>query len=575
TTRYEFGEPGSTVTRELPRDIYYWYVVHPKVTDENVYYIHPNSSDPNTPTDPSQGGRFWREYLFFHNDSSYPADNSGSTSDGEDDYPLPGIGPPLLKDLLEGVDVLFNGTTWFAPGGNYSRFQVTGEDDVRPLDYGNHAVIRVSNWVGKTLILNQQEVSDGERPIQPVRIAHHHNGNCGELQDLTTAAARTALIPATGVLLLGEDHVWIEFYENGWHQWDNYWSDGGSVIDNFNNYWVGWGERGGSGIHKHNGDDDAWEVTDQYIPEEDLNYVTLRILDNNGDPVDGARVLVISYWLKVNVEGFQVEIPFPCIWNYTDSNGETLFKLATQERANGNHNFTFKIISKVGSTESGKIELEHGQDYTFMFYLEGSAPEPELDYAPQSNPNPLDPRFKLGVNYQVIQGLQRPRNLLTGHYHPQEIPPEETPESPVLDFLGNHIDSFITTGQEISNFLRGYSFESYEFSENSNSNSLEFVLTEDDDWYFTLSNRDSIETTKVVELNLELLFKPPPYSVKIVEPVNGAHLQIGGIIAISGIVTNETELMDLEISTDGGSTWTSIGVVGNEWTYYWNTASLD
>jgi hypothetical protein len=575
TTRYRFGEPGNVVERELPRDIYYWFIVHPKITDENVYYIHPDDADSNHPTDPSDGGRFWREYLFYHADSAYPLDDSGAPDDGIDDYPNPEVSPPLLKDLLDGVDILFNGTTWFAPGGNYTNFKNTGEDDRRPFDYGYHAIIRVSNWVGKTLILNQQEVSDTERPIQPVRVAHHHNGNCGELQDLTTAAARTALIPATGILLLGEDHVWIEFYDNGWHQWDNYWSDGGSVIDMFDNYWVGWGQRGGSGITKHMGDDDAFEATDHYIPKEDLNYVTIRVVDNNGDPVDGARVLVISYWLSVDIEGYQVEIPFPCIWNYTDSNGETLFKLATQEIPGGNQNFTFKIISKVGSTESGKMELEHGQDYTFTFPLEGSTPCPELDTNAQSDPNPADPNYRFGIDYQVISATQHPRNLLTGNYHPKEIPSARLPDSPASDFAGNHIDSFITSEDEFIEFLKGYNFDSYRYYENHNLQSYDFDLPDDTSWYFVLSNRDSIETTKVVEIIINLDFKPPSYSVKITNPPDSSQLSFGDIVTITGIITNESELQSLRLTTDFGITWVYPNLAGNQWIYDWNTASLN
>jgi hypothetical protein len=574
TTRYKVGKPGNITQRELPKDIYYWYIVHPKITDENVFYVHPDDSDPNHPTDPADGGRFWREYLFFHADESYPPDNSGSPNDGDDDYPAPGISPPLLKDLLEGVDVLYNGTTWFAAAGNYSSFKETGEDNIRPFTYGNHAVVRVSNWVGKTLILNQQEVTEDERPLQPVRIAHHHNGNCGELQDLTAAAARCALIPAAGVLLLGEDHVWNEFYENGWHQWDNYWSDGGSVIDNFNTYWVGWGERGGSGVWKMGGDDDTWEVTDHYVPEEDLSYVTVRVVDNNGDPVDGARVIVITYWLTVDIEGYQISVPFPAIWNYTDSNGEILFKLATQTRTNGNHNFTFKIISKVGSTQSGKLELEHSQNYNFTFTLEGSAPNPELNSNELPDPSPLNPEYRLGIDYQVKSGVQFPRHPVTGNYHPEEIPPKRIPESSVGDFLGNHIDSFMTPEQEFYEFMKGYNFDSYQYLQNSNSDAFEFDLPHENDWYFVLSNRDSIETAKVVNLTLNLYFKVPPHSVKIFEPVNGAELNIGEIIAISGFVTNESELLSLKLSTDGGGNWTYLSWIDNNWTYIWDTSSV-
>jgi hypothetical protein len=561
TTRYKFGEPGSTVYRELPRDIYYWYIVHPKVTNENVFYIHPDDTDPNHPTDPSNGGRFWREYLFYHADSAYPPDNSGAPDDGVDDYPQTKA-PPLLKDLLSGITTLWNGTTHFAPAG-------------RAEDYGDNALVRVSNWVGWTLVLNQQEVSDSERPIQPVRIAKHHNGNCGELQDLTVPAARTALIPASGVLLLGEDHVWIEFFESGWHQWDNYWSHGGSVIDNFNNYWGNWGQRGGSGIMKHGGDDDAWEVTDHYIPEEHLNNVTIRIVDNSGNPVDGARVLVISYWLKVDIEGYQVEIPFPCIWNYTDSNGETLFKLATQTIPNGNKNFTFRVISKVGGFESTKIELEHNQDYTFTFPLEGSAPNPVLDTNKLPNPNPPNPEYRIGASYQVVSSYQKPRNLETGNYHPLEIPHARIPDTIANDHGGNHIDSFIADSSEFEYYLKGYNFDSYEFGENVNSYSLGFDLPDTNTWYFVLSNRDSIETTKVVSLTLELFFNVPPYQIKITDPQNGASLNLGGIIPISGIVTNESELVSLELSMDGGSTWTTITQSNGQWTYLWDTSFLD
>ncbi len=271
TTVYRVRD-GATVSEvTLPAIIYYWYIVMPKITDEQPGYIDPDSG---ARTAPDAGGRFWREYLYYHNDSAYPADRD--PSDDLDQYPTDRA-PPLLRDLLIDVDYLWNRTPFVAPGG-------------RDAHYGDHALIRVSNWVAKTLILNQQEVSDDERPIQPVRIAHHHNGNCGELQDLTVAAARTALIPAAGVLLLGEDHVWIEFYEGGWHQWDNYWSDSGSVIDRADTYWQGWGERGGSGITRWRSDDRTTEVTPRYVPANNLSTITIRVLDRNRVPVDGARV---------------------------------------------------------------------------------------------------------------------------------------------------------------------------------------------------------------------------------------------------------------------------------------------
>jgi len=171
---------------ELPRDIYYWYIVHPKITDEIPTYIKPETGNPARPED---GGRFWREYLFYHADAEYPQDPGGGVCYPKDEP------PPLLKEKLKGVKILWNCTAHRSPKG----YDDDGHNNGRPWDYGDHAMERVSNWVQKTICLRASEDDDGSRPIQPVRIAYEHNGNCGELQDLSTAGGRTALIPPQGV----------------------------------------------------------------------------------------------------------------------------------------------------------------------------------------------------------------------------------------------------------------------------------------------------------------------------------------------------------------------------------------
>jgi hypothetical protein len=567
TVKYYFNDTWKKDTRYLPRDIYYWYVVHPKITDEVPTYINPDTGEPAPPPT----GKFWRDYLFNHNDSAYPADpyidNNG---DNITDFKYPrDENPPLLSEKLEGIKTLYNGIPYNAPRG----YANDGHNNTRPWGYKDHAIEAVSNWVAKTLPLNQQEVTDEERPIQPVRIARHHNGNCGELQDLTSAAARTALIPATGILLLAEDHVWGEFYEDGWHQWDNYWSDGGSVVDNFDNYWVGWGQRGGSGITKWHGDDHTTEVTGRYIPEEDISHVTTRVLDRNGYPVDGARVMVGSHWLTGGMSEYQVSLPFPSIWNYTDANGECEFMLATQEgKADGNKNFSFKVISKVGNAEQGKTELEHGVDYIFQFDLEGTVPKSNLRANDQSSPdNITNPNYKMEIEFEVQQGTQFPPNPQVGNVHPHDIT------------TALQIDTFICNSTNFIDFGCGYGFDCYELKRNNETNKYSFDVPYKDDWYFVLSNEDAIETMKSVLVKINL-YEYPQYipEVSIKNPPNGKQFVLGDEIQINGTASDyDGEIVNIELEITGEGYNIKFPLSGYlqddmyYWTFVWNTTDLE
>ncbi|MEM2899639.1 MAG: Ig-like domain-containing protein [Thermoplasmata archaeon] len=464
---------------ELPTEIYYWFIVMPKITDEMPNYIDPESGQP---LDKQLGGKFWRDYLFNHNDTEYPPDPDAN-GDGIPDVCYPKeFSPPLLKEKLQNITILYDGIPYNAPSG----IDNMGRNNSRPFGYKLHAIEIVSNWVAKTLPINQAESADDERPIQPVRIARHHNGNCGELQDLTVAAARACLIAARGVCLIGEDHVWNEFYDRGWHQWDNYWSDSGSVIDNFGNYWYDWGKRGGSGIFATNGDGFSYQVTEEYIPKESQSIIKFHVTDSDGNPVDGARVYAYSHWLmehSVELPGLGlVTIPMPAIWNFTDENGNCTFVLSA-------NNFTFYIVSKTGNYEVEKTFVGEGQILNFDVRLQGristlrnNGTNENLDVSKSS-------KKSLIVKLTLTHICQYPQNPIDGSTHPYLI-------SGLGSIYIMNISNYIKYKKgEQFDYLRKFTFDNVQ-------KTVEFILnsTLGNKLAIVISNRHTIESQATIQL---------------------------------------------------------------------------
>ncbi|MDG6225914.1 MAG: Ig-like domain-containing protein [Candidatus Thermoplasmatota archaeon] len=412
TARYNMKAGSEYLSIEIPRDIYYWGVVHPRITEEELAYIDPETGNK---ADPSSGGRFWREYLWEHADPSYPAGPVYPDDwTGPKAYYPTEFSPPLLKDVASTPLILWDMQPYEPPTG----FDHAGEVNNRPWDLRDHAIEKVSHWVGKTLVLNKQESPENERPNQPVRIAHLHNGNCGELQDLTIAAARCALIPARGVLLMGEDHVWSEFYAGGWHQWDNYWSDSGGVIANSMNYWWEWGSRGGSGLFALMGDGSVEDVGTAYRPPDVTGSLSVYVRDARGVSVDGARVLVMSHWameqMSVDLGPYQapppVTAPLPAIWGYTDSHGRVVLNVWRQ-------NFNIVVTSDLGSFVSQKFGMGDDEHKEIFVTLTGIAPrqDPGRDLY-RSSFDEAHPVF-----VEVLQGMQEHTCFLSGASYRQNV----------------------------------------------------------------------------------------------------------------------------------------------------------
>ncbi|MCD4795042.1 MAG: T9SS type A sorting domain-containing protein [Bacteroidales bacterium] len=233
TTIYKVLEQGDTIEIELPRDIYYWYIVHPKLHKEIPNYINPSTGSPADPPT----GVFWRDYLMNHNDAGYP----------------------LLRNYLDTCDVFWK-----------------GEQNT----VNNGAVGALTQWIKDVMTFQSNPHND-----QPVRIYHQHLGTCSVHSYLTSAAARAALIPTAVDAMYSNNHKINEFWERRWIAWEPV----NTYIDNPGGY-ENWGWDVASNFNWR-GDSFIWDATERYTEVCTLN---VNVVDNYGMPVDGARIKIFS-----------------------------------------------------------------------------------------------------------------------------------------------------------------------------------------------------------------------------------------------------------------------------------------
>ena len=220
-----------------------------------------------------------------------------------------------------------------------------------------------------------------ERAVQAVRVAFNHYGNCGENQDIVTAASRTCLIPASNTNNGPEDHVWSEFYINdGWHTYQIGWSDDGANIDNPG---ISSGARHGGGknnsfIVQYRGDGKLNNRTDYYHYTGDL---IVNVVDPEGHPIQGAWVLIgTETFYKVDGE-YPLTIGF---WDFTDENGQVTIQLGAnvvddletncydQETEYRCNSYYMKVLTYAGEYPAGSEQIK---DWAHVVEYEEAFPD--------------------------------------------------------------------------------------------------------------------------------------------------------------------------------------------------------
>jgi len=537
TIRYKVIENGIEKQFEYPKDIYYWYVVQPETCSEDAEYIY---------------GKFWRDYLFNHNDLGYP----------------------LLKEKISNIEYLWDCESYHQPEHRLWSWSVE-----------NHptAIEAIGYWIGKTVPIK----AIGDRPGQPNVIAHEHNGNCGEMQRIAVAVQRTLLVPSVGVCHHGGDHVWREFFERDWHENDNWWSDGGGAVDDPDIYRYGGGENGSLyPIFAWRGDDSIYEVTARYIHPEDQNTITFVVKDSYLHPVDGVRVIVVVYtphystylknliWETIEeiwdrfpqfIKGKIIQSIYERVkewywekdglltatWNYTDTNGECTFELDKE--------YDYFFVIQQGNKNKKPWQLTRNNAVRI---LRGSRNTPFniffLDFSH---------RIQKHYDHEMPEGecffnISFDTNSYQLHMSPIWIDDIGT-----YDTEGK-IDFFVLDEENFGKYKKGRKFDCFNYLEDSNA-SIGFSAGKND-WYMVFRNH-AYRTNTVVDFSIQVEASTNTDKVQIVSHdtsiFDNPIFNVGDTVNISGFATD-----DVVLNIDGELI--SLSPVDWNWFYLWNTYGL-
>jgi Bacterial Ig domain len=542
TIRYRILENGIETYLMLPPDIYYWYVVHPKMTNEEIDNVY---------------GPLWRDYLFDHNDLGYP----------------------LLKEKLSTIQYLWDCQSYFQPAGRLWNVCINQHPT---------AIEAISYWIGKTV----PNEAIGDRPTQASVIAHEHNGWCGELQKIAIAAQRAALIPTIASSNVAEDHVWREFYERGWHENDNWWSDSGGAVDEPDIYAYGWGKNM-SAIYQWRGDGTIIQDTERYIHEDDRITVDFTVNDLFSQPVDGARVLVLVKGLKditfyknlfsEKLQGIWDKLPeilkgklFELIFNRLNQRIEQI-----PDTING------LTISTWGYTDSeGRCSFELGKNLEYLFFIqEGNLKKPwqlARHNTLRSLKTGMDKSFRV--------------TLLDASHKPQKMTPEARPPGDCLfhlsftssgyqlqkhfttggigryEFLGN-VDVLILNQENFQRYQEGSAFNYYEYYDGISYaiNTSFGISTPESDLYFVFRNQNRL-THEIIDFSADVSVQTTSERVAIVTPDTSLFdiptYCFGDTVLISGIATTDEVVPSFDHEPPG----IVLPVTNGEWLYWWYTS---
>ncbi len=301
TTEYRIYDRAAqdTIWSEIPRDYYYWYVVHPKMDQEGVYVVdNTGSSGQRT------YGHSWREFIWSNPDPAHDYQPVNITTSKGTVASIRRFG-----ELMKQPRLLWSREATYLP---FNR-------DYAP---GQSALDMLGNWASRAVPVDVTL----PRAFQPNQILIKHNGNCNEDAFLVAAACRTALIPIIYLGCHAEDHVFGCVWDEGWHHYEFFrggLSESGNQFYGITNMLPG-GSYGWeiSMVEATRPDGYPFNMTAGYA---DTCTFSLTVTDTLGTPMEGTMVQI--YGPNIYGQGYR-----PCMHFYTNSSGVVTFAAGADKR---------------------------------------------------------------------------------------------------------------------------------------------------------------------------------------------------------------------------------------------------
>jgi hypothetical protein len=523
--------------RPLPRDIYYWWVVHPRILYEiparidASYWEHP-------PDYYGEDETSWRRH-----------------------EPLPDIHDPEAA-----------GVFWRSALPFDRRYGRTLFEAVRDAPTFMDAIRQLHRWISwqheDAFMSFGYETED----LQPMVIFSKAYGSCGEQSILTTACARSMLLPTLVVADRGEDHQWNEFYYEGeWHHWDV----NNALPRGIESPWVsaeglGPGGKTVSTVTGWRGDDLMLDVTSRVVNPPGAGYtargsgytdtgrLTVTVEDAEGVAVDGALVVLKSHWQRRNLVS---------IWGYTDTRGMCAFDLGYEPYGG----YTIEVLSPYGTAGTTNFSVEEGGTYALTYRLPGARiasmpplppPPPASTWTPVGGDAGIEGmRTRPGVqrlafSFESEGGRQHHPNFVThtpyriGGYLSERTGYRGTRRS-LIDLPEHHLAEMWILGE--AGFRSAERDPEALMMEGRRAGSRSAEETAGRDLYVLLYN-SAERTSARLTLTARLIGESEPPYLSITKP-GRAEYGVGETVIFRGTAGDNLGLERVRLSLDGGISW--------------------